>query len=179
MNNKIKIFIIIGIISSFIISVKNGYCQSYLYDRSAAIAYADSYWSWPNYNMSDYYIREYDDKDGRKVRASDCANFAMQCLAAGGRDPYDPFYDNLPLHISGYEPSYYSCTNDLAPYLRTIAIETSGDPSNVEAGDIILFKHNPGDSDFYHAVVIVEVDGQNIYYTAHTTDRQHHLLPQQ
>lgn len=135
MNNKIKIFIIIiGIISTFIISVKNGYCQSYPYDRSAAIAYADSYCY--DYNNSKYWIHTYYRGDTLK-HASDCANFAMQCLTAGGRDPYDPFYDSLPFHILGYKPSYYSCTINLAPYLRRISIETVGDPSNVEP--VILF----------------------------------------
>lgn len=173
MNKKIKIFVIVGIILFFVIIIKEGYCQSYPYDRSAAIAYADSYWSWPNYNRSKYWI-EVDPETGE--HASDCANFATQCLTAGGRDPYDPFYDNLPLHISGYQPSYYSCTKNLAPYLRKISIETVGDPSIVEPGDIILLKYDATETDFYHAVIIVEVEGQNIYYTAHTNDRQHCLL---
>ncbi|MBN1151164.1 amidase domain-containing protein [candidate division WOR-3 bacterium] len=147
---------------------------SFPYNRAAAIAYADSY-------CEDYNIAYFNNVKINKLTKVlehnvDCANFVTQCLKAGGRDICDPIYDYTPNVFSGYQSSYYSCTKQLVRYLRRIAVESVGDPSILEVGDVIMFKNSVQDTSFFHTAIVVDIQGSDIYYAAHTKDRRHQEL---
>lgn len=127
------------------------------YNRLEAVAYAKQ---WAFSRNSKYYAF---DKIG-----GDCTNFISQCIYAGSK-------------IMNYTPEigwYYISSTKRAPswtgveFLYNFLINNKGDgpfatktsPSEIEIGDVIQLGNS---QKFYHSLLIVEKDKNNIYVAAH------------
>lgn len=121
------------------------------YSASAAVAYADHYWSNYNPNFPSY-------------ANADCANFVSQCLNAGGLSTDGTWYSGSYAWIN---------VGGMYNYLTGKGYKAYSSPaySQYAAGDVIMF------GNLAHTMLCV---GQNSagtpLYNAHTTNRYHEPL---
>jgi hypothetical protein len=127
---------------------------SFTYDPAAAVKYAKKYWQNYNPNYANY-----------KNDGGDCANFVSQCMIAGGF-------------------SFKSCSvswrdgHGCLPRVRDLksCLEQKGwhhsttKPAKFKAG-YPLFKTSGS-----HAMLATKVEGNNVYFAAHTTNYYDHKL---
>jgi len=130
------------------------------YDRQAAIYYANM---WATKDMSDDgrgYNPEYYDYT---LEGGDCANFASQCLIAGGVTLSSVGYIDGKGCIPGAET--------LRQSLRTNhdALESGLLPDALTIGDIVFLVNGEA----WHTLFVVDRIGNDIYINCHTDDRKH------
>jgi hypothetical protein len=143
------------------------YTDRLVYDRDAAMAYADRYAL--NYNAT--YARF----------SGDCCNFVSQGARAGGMPPalgdwtsgwwYDKEGTSSPSDDS-YSWSWISCSRQIAFWLGT-RIDWVSSISNVARGDVIYYDWS-GDGSWDHVAILAGTNsaGQKVI-DAHTTDHYH------
>ncbi|OFX31238.1 MAG: hypothetical protein A2X08_04330 [Bacteroidetes bacterium GWA2_32_17] len=158
----------------FLLIIQQNIVKSQSYNPDASAAYSDQWWDVDQYTYNtqyDYYI------------GNDCANFASQCLIAGGLnlsvginenlpqgtgpgqngvDAFGaiPFCDNLHLHLLNHQNTQYQRMNN------------PNEPAWIFKGDVGIFGST---SDYWqHAVFAVVGDvSTTTLYNAHTTNRWH------
>ena len=118
----------------------------YSYNTAAAVDYARTYCQ--NYNPR---YKNYERQGG------DCANFVSQCLIAGGID-LSGCYGNDKAGSIPNGPNLKSCLKQLGWKSSTTR------PSSFRPGYPIFL----GD---YRPVICSSIDGDTIYYCAHSIDR--------
>ena len=154
------------------------------YNRGLAIRYATN-----NFNKRNKFFYNYSNND--------CANFVSQCLAAGGF-PMDGLWYSYRYNCWASRPEYSFLPNnqryqwnisptwrlvvDQYEYLKvkkyiskaTLVSKSSQISSlkNVTVGDLIYFRYDKNKKfTLNHVAIITRIYKNNIYYTAHTTDR--------
>ena len=165
----------------------NGYWS---YNRKLALNYATTYYK--NYNKFYY---NYSDND--------CANFVSQCLGAGGF-PMDKKWYSYRIWCEKSRAQYswlpnkyrykwnistaWRLVNEQYSYLKsskyidqnpTLVSKASEISSvkNVKIGDLIYFRYDKTKKfKLNHVAIITKIYKNNIYYTAHTTDRLNYNL---
>ena len=144
-----------------------GYVATLTYDRDAAKAYADKYWS--TYNGS--YVRF----------SSDCANFGSQVMFAGGYPSFGSGYESGWWYVKkgtsspsddSYSHSWIACIPQRGAWAGKYADSVSGIGSAVK-GDFVYYDWtNDGSWDHVAELVGTNSGGQKIV-DAHTTDHYH------
>lgn len=103
----------------------------------------------------------------------DCANFVSQCIYMGGVDQSDAW------NHSGYKAHYSTGSNGSwirASQLHDFVVSIGGvdiqnpSVSQIEVGDLIFYKQNPGTSGFSHCAIVIDVSGGVVTVAAHTTN---------
>lgn len=145
-----------------------------VYDRSAAVDYAHTYdlSSNPAYDLSRGVASVVN-----AVRGSgDCANFASQCLAAGGLPRNSDWnftsgsYDILG-RFNGSFTSAWATAGGLANYLESspgLLNTAAGTPT--QPGDLVGWSRDEG-ATVHHFGVVTSVDNGVVSYSAHTVSR--------
>ena len=118
-------------------------CLAFSYDNWGAVNYARTYCQ--NYNG---WYNNYASSGG------DCANFVSQALLAGGAD-LSRCYGTDNKGAIPYVPNLKSCLSQLGWRSSTTR------PAEFYAGYPMFFGN-------YHAIICTGVDGDNVYYCAHT-----------
>lgn len=130
----------------------------FLYDRNAAVAYANLWW--------DGYNPAYPKFD------NDCANYVSQCLRAGGVPMWGAPNREKGWWMNGRSWSFsWSTAHSLRWYL---AGETKGitskivqSPAELDIGDVIVYDFQ-NDGRFDHSAIVTAKDGDVPYVNAHT-----------
>jgi len=135
------------------------------YDRQAAVTYADKWWT---RDAAGYYNRMYYDysmpeRNPLGSEAGDCANFASQCLIAGG----------VTLNSVGYidDKGCIPGAETLRQSLKTnhYTLESAFLPEALTIGDIVFLVNGEA----WHTLFVVDRIGNDIYINCHTDDRKH------
>lgn len=140
-----------------------------IYNRRAAVAYANRWAYFRNPNFLDF-----------SNLGGDCTNFASQCMLAGGAVMnYTPTFgwyyidaDNRAPAWTGVEYLYNFLTQNegVGPYASDTDIEF------MRPGDLVqLWLNNQEQQRFHHTPVITEIRGfvpniNNVYVAAHSQD---------
>jgi len=141
-----------------------GKSKGIIYDRLAAVKYADRWWN--AYN-SDF-----------KAFDVDCTNYVSQCIFAGG----SPMNGQYNQHSGWwYEGNRWSLSWAVAHSFRwCLAAEDNGfgaisveRPEQLLPGDVICYDFE-GDGRWDHSTIVTEQDGQGMpLVNAHTTNSRH------
>ena len=137
----------------------------FAYERQAAVTYADKWWT---RDEAGYYNRMYYDysmpeRNPLGSAAGDCANFASQCLIAGG----------VTLNSVGYidDKGCIPGAETLRQSLKTNhdVLESVFLPEELTIGDIVFLVNGEA----WHTLFVVDRIGNDIYINCHTDDRKH------
>ena len=144
-----------------------GYVATLTFDRDAAKAYADKYWT--TYNGT--YVRF----------SSDCANFGSQVMLAGGYPGFGSGYESGWWYVKkgtsspsddSYSHSWIACIPQRDAWAAKYADSVSGIGSAIKGDHIYYDWTNDGSWDHVAELVGTNSDGQKIV-DAHTTDHYH------
>jgi hypothetical protein len=153
------------------------------YNRSAAVAYAKQ-WAF-DHNPQYYRYR------------TDCANFVSQSLFAGGIKSNASWYSNFKgIQVDDFGLYNMSTSKwDIASNWRLAAnmlnyfsdpqngyasgmvtvdksnISTAANDMGIQVGDIMFFAGEDGKNP-HHAAIITKIENGEIYFSAHTRDRE-------
>lgn len=162
-----KLFILLTLLSFLTI---------YTYDRAAVVAYAEQYWNSANHDCSGTYIKctpySYwgSERCGYESHGGDCANFASQCILAGGHPK-----------LKGGTCRGYPCgVEEVGAQKLGICLREMGwkrtcgykqaPPSDIQPGDILVY-HQGSCTDFYSHVVVVIEGGAEPKIAAHSASK--------
>lgn len=146
------------------------------YDRGAAVGYAGTYWNSANHacgvstNCSPYSYWGWE-VCGYESQGGDCANFVSQCILAGGHAA-----------LNQGECRGYPCGVEEigATRLGNCLANTYGwkrdcgylmePPSDVQAGDVLIYHSGSCDSYSAHATIVVE-GAPNVKIACHSSNQ--------
>lgn len=132
-----------------------------MYDREAAVAYAQKWALGRNSKFSDF------EKYG-----GDCTNFVSQCLLAGGcemnfKPEHGWFYINADRRTPAWSGvkflnRFLMLNEPVGPRGRLV------ERSELLPGDVILLGR--ADGVFYHTLLVIVADEQDVFVAAHSMD---------
>jgi len=146
------------------------------YDRNAAVAYAKQWWNGANHKCSGNYLSctpwSYFGMEhcSYSSHGGDCANFVSQCLIAGGHKAL-----NQGGSCRGYPcgkeevgaKNLGDCLHGTHGWTRTCGYQQKP-PSNIQAGDVLIYHAGSCSSYTAHAVLIV-AGGSNPTIACHSS----------
>ncbi len=103
----------------------------------------------------------------------DCANFVSQCIYMGGIDQTSGWnHSGYKAHYSTSSDGSWIRASQLHDYVVSIGGVDIQNPSasQIEVGDLIFYKQNPGTSGFSHCAIVIDVSGGTVTVAAHTTN---------
>ena len=128
------------------------------YNASAAVSYANTYWSNYNPNYSNY-----------NSIGGDCANFVSQCLVAGGMQMTDGWYW---YSYDDRSASWSACAS-MYNYFKNSGYEIIENPSDsqvIEGNPVLYYSSSKGR--WSHAAICTGHDSSgNALVSAHNSDR--------
>ena len=104
----------------------------------------------------------------------DCANFVSQCIYMGGVDQTDQWnHTGYKAHYSQNSNGSWIRASQLHDYVVSIGGVDIQNPSasQIEVGDLMFYKQNPGTSGFSHCAIVTDVNGGQVTVAAHTTNK--------
>ena len=153
-----------------------------LYDRDKAVRFAKT-----------YFIEKIFSSNHPYYQGHDCANFVSYCLKAGKVQQDDNWYMNFVIGIAGKyigswsaswtvaseqyrifsDPSFGYSTGKFTVWSAS-GVKIAAKYQNVRPGDLLYFCDENGQPT--HATIITDVTETDIYYNAHSNQRNHQSL---
>jgi len=131
-----------------------------VYNRAAAVAYANQWWNSANPAYPYFEV--------------DCTNFVSQCLRAGGGTVWGAPNRSNGWWIQGNNWSFsWSVAHSLRWYLETstrgLRAVRVANPAQLMIGDVILYDF-AGDGRVDHSTIVTSIQNGEPYVNAHTSN---------